>query len=570
MQTIPQKLVVLTFDDAVKNHLSFVAPLLQQYGFTATFFISEVGAAGDERQQLTWDDISTLHTMGFEIGNHTAHHASLGEINQRQLLDELRQIEDGCRQWGVAQPITFCYPGCVTAAWAFPVLRERGYHLARIGGDRPYRPAQDDPLLVPSFNIHGDDSATFYAAIAQATAGQAVVLMFHGVPDLAHPWVSIEPALFEEYLRYLQAEGYTAVAFRDLLRLSCNAASTAPAAPPFWRGERVDRETVFFIQNEGQPSAPLLFAPTAIERVTSADGRVEYLPETDYSWCPGTRMISLPPTSRIPYKTAAEMTPLPGAVQGIEFARDGEHLLFFSEGHVFHDRQIDVTYQHQDHWDGFVPQYAGDQLPRTLARLSARQPLKLVVLGDSISEGYNASAFTLAPPCQLPYAWLVGAGLEAHYGSPVTITNFSVAGTDSLWARSRVDAVIAEDPDLVILAYGMNDVSYGVSPETFQQQIAEIISNISARCPLTEFILVATMTGNSAWTGSNPCQYPLLRDALASLTKTGIILADMTSLWTDLLKHKRFADLTGNGVNHPNDFGHRLYRDALLQLLIAE
>ena len=35
-----------------------------------------------------------------------------------------------------------------------------------------------------------------------------------------------------------------------------------------------------------------------------------------------------------------------------------------------------------------------------------------------------------------------------------------------------------------------------------------------------------------------------------------------------LLKRKRFYDLTGNGVNHPNDFGHCVYAQSLLALLV--
>lgn len=40
---IPPKTVVLTFDDAVKTHLTVVAPLLKQHGFRATFFITQFG-----------------------------------------------------------------------------------------------------------------------------------------------------------------------------------------------------------------------------------------------------------------------------------------------------------------------------------------------------------------------------------------------------------------------------------------------------------------------------------------------------------------------------------------------
>jgi len=46
-------------------------------------------------------------------------------------------------------------------------------------------------------------------------------------------------------------------------------------------------------------------------------------------------------------------------------------------------------------------------------------------VGDSISEGYNASSFIGAPPYQPPYGALVAAGLERAYRSPVTLRNFA-------------------------------------------------------------------------------------------------------------------------------------------------
>jgi peptidoglycan/xylan/chitin deacetylase (PgdA/CDA1 family) len=38
---IPDKLVVLTFDDSVKSHYTIARPILKRYGFSATFFIIE-------------------------------------------------------------------------------------------------------------------------------------------------------------------------------------------------------------------------------------------------------------------------------------------------------------------------------------------------------------------------------------------------------------------------------------------------------------------------------------------------------------------------------------------------
>jgi peptidoglycan/xylan/chitin deacetylase (PgdA/CDA1 family) len=40
-EPIPDRLVVLTFDDAVKSHFTVARPVLKRYGFGATFFITE-------------------------------------------------------------------------------------------------------------------------------------------------------------------------------------------------------------------------------------------------------------------------------------------------------------------------------------------------------------------------------------------------------------------------------------------------------------------------------------------------------------------------------------------------
>ena len=40
-KAIPDRLVVLTFDDSAKSHYTVVRPLLKEYQFGATFFITE-------------------------------------------------------------------------------------------------------------------------------------------------------------------------------------------------------------------------------------------------------------------------------------------------------------------------------------------------------------------------------------------------------------------------------------------------------------------------------------------------------------------------------------------------
>ena len=228
---VPDRLVVLTFDDAVLSHATYVAPLLKKYGFGATFFVCEFRQPpfSDKSKYLSWAQIAELSRQGFEIGNHTLTHQHVNKLTASELAAELDSLESRCRTWHIARPTTFAYPGYDTASRARPVLRARGYRLARAGGNQPYCPATDDPLRVPSYTTLATNRQQILDALAQARDGRVVVLTIHGVPDTAHDWVTTPPALLEEYLRYLHAHRYRVVALRALARYL--PALPQPAAP---------------------------------------------------------------------------------------------------------------------------------------------------------------------------------------------------------------------------------------------------------------------------------------------------------------------------------------------------
>ena len=102
----------------------------------------------------------------------------------------------------------------------------------------------------------------------------------------------------------------------------------------------------------------------------------------------------------------------------------------------------------------------------------------------------------------------------------------------------------------------------------FKKRASRAIKEIRKIRPDTEFVLIASMLGNRDWTRLNHDVFPEYRNELAKFIQPGIALADMTSVWTEILKRKRDHDLTGNGVNHPNDFGHRIYAQVLSALLV--
>ena len=229
LEPLPDKLVVLTFDDSAKSHYTIVRPILQQYGFGATFFITEGFDFRDNKTDyMTWNEIAQLHRDGFEIGNHTLDHLGISEQTVSRLAEQLSGIDERCKEYDIPLPVSFAYPGNATTPQAFEILKEHGIKFARRGGmpefpydagrGAAYEPGLDHPLLIPSA---GDgrpswELADFVHAVEQAKHGRIAVLQFHGAPDTAHDWVSTPTERFESYMRYLAGNGYTVIAMRDL------------------------------------------------------------------------------------------------------------------------------------------------------------------------------------------------------------------------------------------------------------------------------------------------------------------------------------------------------------------
>lgn len=339
---------------------------------------------------------------------------------------------------------------------------------------------------------------------------------------------------------------------------------------PFWLSPVMEGESVLFLKTNADtpPQSKLLFEPTRILSVCDASGRVTYEEGRDYTWKPGTKELLLPPASRITFKTPQDLRRPARSQRFVLTHRDGNGEILFGGGHEYHDLQTRVTYAHPPRaWSGAVPSFAGDQLPRTLQKLKAKQPLAIALLGDSISTGCNASGWANVAPFQPPYQDLLVLQLRQVYGAPVALTNFSVGGTDTAWGLSMIPKVAETRPDLVLLAFGMNDAAGRAAPD-YQANIRAMIDALAKVHPETEFILIASMLGNRDWTTLRQELFPAYRDALAQLRGPRVALADLTSIWTTLLEHKLDCDLTGNGVNHPNDFGHRVYAQVLSALLI--
>ena len=170
-RSFPEKTVVITFDDGLKDFYLQGFPIIKELGFQATVFLP-TALIGDERRSfknnecLTWAEVRELRKAGIGFGSHTVNHPQLKDLTGREIEGELVESKARIEQ-ELGEPMSlFSYP------YAFPqedrsfaesfrqLLIQCGYaccvttEIGRVrAGDDPYRlkrlPANslDDPAL---------------------------------------------------------------------------------------------------------------------------------------------------------------------------------------------------------------------------------------------------------------------------------------------------------------------------------------------------------------------------------------------------------------------------------------
>jgi acyl-CoA thioesterase I len=101
------------------------------------------------------------------------------------------------------------------------------------------------------------------------------------------------------------------------------------------------------------------------------------------------------------------------------------------------------------------------------------KPIKMVVLGDSLSAGFGLPA-TAAFPARLQKA------LETK-GIRVDMINAGVSGDTSSGGRDRLDWSVPEGTEAVILELGANDALRGTSPDVTRAALSDILTRLKAR-----------------------------------------------------------------------------------------
>ena len=103
----------------------------------------------------------------------------------------------------------------------------------------------------------------------------------------------------------------------------------------------------------------------------------------------------------------------------------------------------------------------------------AGKPIKMVVLGDSLSAGLGLSA-SAAFPARLKESLKIK-------GIDVDMINAGVSGDTSSGGRDRLDWSVPQGTDAVILELGANDALRGTDPKVTRAALTDILARLKAR-----------------------------------------------------------------------------------------
>ena len=332
---------------------------------------------------------------------------------------------------------------------------------------------------------------------------------------------------------------------------------------PVWEGDTVYHESVLFIENEdGTVTSPaLLYTPGKVLSVASRGLDKTYVLGKDFT-VEGNKIVLTADTS-IPVMPYSEYI----ADEGYAETKD-DATKFVKANKDVANYQLNVSYTHADTWSLAKPAAQLASLPGLKAKLEAKEEVNLLFVGDSITEGFETSSMHGVAPYMPTYANMVTEALNAKYGySGITATNGAYRSTTTGHGLTEhIPNNMTANTDVVFIAYGMNQYKDTTNYPSHIRQMMDYCLEIN---PEVEFVLVSTMTANETCAHLANNSLSAQEDLLETIASEyeGTVVAPVNTIFESIQTIKRYIDITGNFINHPNDFGARLYAQTILTVL---
>lgn len=148
--TLPDKPIILTFDDGYEDNYNKMLPILEAHNMKAVVYVitNEIGKPG----YLTLEQIKDMQKRGIEIGSHTADHLSLKNLDNDLRLHEIRDSKIFLEWSGLDTIYSFSYPNGAYTEEIIEMLKNEKY-LTAVTGDVGLNNLETDSYLLRRVHI---------------------------------------------------------------------------------------------------------------------------------------------------------------------------------------------------------------------------------------------------------------------------------------------------------------------------------------------------------------------------------------------------------------------------------
>ena len=148
--SLPEKIIVLTFDDGYENIYTEMLPILEAHKMKAVVYViaNELGKEG----YLTLEQVKDMQRRGIEIGSHTADHLPLVMLDEENLINQVRNSKIFLEWSGLETIFSFSYPNGAYNSKLAAFVRSEGY-LSAVTGDVGLNTLDSDPYTLKRVHI---------------------------------------------------------------------------------------------------------------------------------------------------------------------------------------------------------------------------------------------------------------------------------------------------------------------------------------------------------------------------------------------------------------------------------
>ncbi len=193
---------------------------------------------------------------------------------------------------------------------------------------------------------------------------------------------------------------------------------------------------------------------------------------------------------------------------------------------------------------------------RTVSDLKGGSNVTIVAFGDSISAGYAVRhGFT--------FFWK--EMLQKKYpDASIKLINAGDSGNTTIDGLARLDwDVLAYEPDLVTINFGINDAALGIGLDDFQLNLRQMIMRIRAG-PASEILLLSSQPLETPGFDKEVLKYYCAIKEIAEAEDVGFV--DVYAAWMERVNQGTpLSSFILEGLDHPNEVGYKIIAETLME-----